>query len=343
MRTPEFVVDLTQEPERRFEEIGKSCRRNLHKLLPKMRKEFLAEFPKVSRGIIQGALDAAINFISVTLAEHEYTRELVGLAYSAGVEFEDLLLANVVYDISAGFKIKGLGCTGFVHGGPPQPLIGRAMDWFMPEGIGKETILIRYRGADYEVISVGFPGVNGVISGMSSVGVAITVNQRTPDDAWISLPNWATPTLWRVREILENSTGYASARRMVTKEEMASPSFLLMCGSKPGEASFVMSDGKNHEVYPIAKGETQAVSNHVPGGTLPLPDLAPSSLERFNAMFDRAAGMPEATIQHAKQAIGLWPVNCDRTVHQMVLCPAEGSLHLRCPDLGQRSYSAFYV
>ena len=94
---------------------------------------------------------------------------------------------------------------------------------------------------------------------------------------------------------------------------------------------------------PISKGETQAVSNHVPGGTLPHPDLDPSSLERFNAMFDRTVDMPEATIKGAKQAIGRWPVTCERTVHQIVLCPAEGSLYLRCPDLGQRSYSVFYV
>ena len=95
--------------------------------------------------------------------------------------------------------------------------------------------------------------------------------------------------------------------------------------------------------YSISRGETQAVSNHVPGVTLPLPDLTPSSLERFSAMFDRAARMPAATIKDAKQAIGRWPVNCDRTVHQRVLCPADGSLHLRCPDLGQRSSTVLNV
>jgi len=290
-------------------------------------------------------LDASLWTFSKTLEAHEYMRELKGLAVAANVDVKDLLLGNLLYDFSAGLKVSGVACTGFVHGGPKSPLIARAMDWNIPEGIGEWSTVLRYQGGnsgeEYEILTVGFPGFNGIISGISSEGVAITVNQRTPDEKRLNVPNWATPTLWRVREVLENSSNYATAYDMITEEVMASPAFFLMCGRESGESCLVMSDGVNQEHVDVSEGETQAISNHVSGGRLPDGDFDDAtSEERFDAMYIRAEAMSTANIDSAKRALGEWPVECDRTVQQMVLCPAKNELQLRCRDISD-AYQVF--
>jgi len=316
-------------------------------LIPSKAVPFLLEIAGVNslEGVLNAALDASLWTFSKTLAAHEYMRELEGLAVAANVDVKDLLLGNLLYDFSAGFKLPGVACTGFVHGGPKSPLIARSMDWNIPEGIGAWSTVLRYQGGgsgeEYEILTLGFPGFNGIISGLSSEGVAITVNQRTQDEHFMKLPNWATPTLWRVREVLEGSADYASAYDMITEEVMASPAFFLICGKEPGESCLVMSDGANQEHVDVSVSETQAISNHVPGGCLPEEDFEDAtSEERFAAMYLRAEAMRTADINSAKRAIGKWPVECDRTVQQMVLCPAKNELHLRCRDISN-AYELF--
>lgn len=296
-------------------------------------------------GKLNALIDMSLWTFTMTLAKHPYMRELNGLAKAAKVDVKDLLLGNLLYDFAAGFKLPGVGCTGFVHGGPKSPLIARAMDWNIPEGIGEWSTVLRYQGGDpgyeYELLTVGFPGFNGIISGLSSEGVAITVNMRTPDEHFFKLPNWATPTLWRVREVLEEASDYASAYDLITEEVMASPAFFLMCGRESGESCLVMSDGTYQEHVDVSEGEKQAISNHVPDGDLLDQDFDDAtSEERFDAMYLRAEAMRTADLKSAKRAIGEWPVECDRTVHQIVLCPAKKALHLRCRDIS-KGYQLF--
>lgn len=348
-RIPEFVIDLNLNPEDRFHDLGHYCRTDLGDLLNEVREEFTSEvlewIPNINRKAVDFSIDIALSFVRRSLHRHEYMRELEGLADAAEIDVNNLLLGNLMYDLSAGFKLPGIGCTGFVHGGPKSPLIARAMDWSFPEGIGEKTIVLRYQGGDgsdaYEILTVGFPGLNGVISGISSEGVALTVNQRTMDDVSISTPNWETPTLWRTREVLENSTDYSSAYRMICKKSMASPAFFLLCGNEPEEACMVMSDGVYQEHVDVREKTAQVISNHVPGAEGPSIDFDDAtSVERFDALFLGTQGMQTASVRAAKELLGEWPVECERTVQQMVLCPADKAMHLRCREIDAK-YQVF--
>ena len=341
MKIPEFIVDLTKDPEDRFEEIGKIYGKSLRVLLKRTESAMFSGCEALVAPILKKALKMACEFVRDSLGEHEYMQELEGLSRHAKVDVNDLVFANVVYDLTAAFKIPGIGCTGFVHGGPDNPLIARAMDWCIPEGIGSYSMVIRYRAKDYEVLSVGFPGINGIISGQSSVGLAMTVNQKTKDGV-VGVPNWATPTLWRIREVLENSSGYRSARRVIGSQRIASPAFVLMCGVNSGEACLVETDGSEYGFTRVGIGTTQAVANHTPEGDLLDDDFDDaSSEERYIAMKRRAAALDRADVNLAKKTLGRWPINCERTVQQMVLCPALGILELKCVDLGGTGYLQF--
>ena len=58
-------------------------------------------------------------------------------------------------------------------------------------------------------------------------------------------------------------------------------------------------------------------------------------------MKSRAAALGKADVTLAKKTLGRWPINCERTVQQMVLCPALGILELRCVDHRRTGYMQF--
>lgn len=342
MSTPEFVVDLQLEPSKRFAEIAEVYAKDLKRLLRSTRKELLADLPFGLRRMVEGAVDAVGAFFVSYLGDHPYVAELMGFAEVSGIDPEDLYLANIVYDLTAGFSLGGLvGCTGFVHGGPPAPLISRAMDWNVPSGIGKHSIVMRYRAKDHEFLSVGFPGITGVVSGISSRGFAVTVNQKFAD-GW-SMPNYALPVLWLVRDVLERGKSYGSATRLLGEQTAASPAFYLMCGSEEGQACLVESDGSSDDVTHVPAGHIQAVSNHSPFLEPPDDIEEGSSEDRLRAMTQRAARIARADVGRARAALKEWPVFHADTVHQMVLVPATGELVLRCPHRGETAYATFGV
>jgi hypothetical protein len=339
MATPEIIIDLNKSPKFRLLELGERYASELRYLIDQARTEML---DGISGAVLEAALSQFIPFVRKSLRHHEYLTELEGLSFGSDIDINDLLLINVIYDLTAGLKWPSLGCTGFVHAGPPMPLIARAMDWNIPEGIGERSVILRYRADGYEVVTAGFPGVNGVISGLSSAGFAITVNHQTRSKA--GLPNWEHPTLWCVREVLENGSNYADARRRLMKMRMASPAFLLLCGESPGEACLIETDGLKPKLWNVASGETQAISNHPLEGPLLTNDFEHgTSEERFWAMAERAAEMPYSDVEAAKKTLSRYPVKNDRTVHLMVLSPADKALHFRCTSLKQKTFSVFKI
>ena len=78
-----------------------------------------------------------------------------------------------------------LGCSTAVLPTPDCPVDARNMDWW-PEGpLARASYLIRCTdGPDWKFTSAGFPGATGVVSGLSSRGLADILNAvTTPQSA----------------------------------------------------------------------------------------------------------------------------------------------------------------
>jgi hypothetical protein len=345
MTAREFTIDLTLPPSERFREFGACHRKLLQRILPRARKELLADLPgylAFLEGVISGIADSLSAFLRSANRDHPYVQEIEGLAEAAEVDANDLYLANIIYDITAKYGILGwVGCTGFVHGGPPHPLIARNMDWDIPKGIGEHSLVLRYKARGHEFVTVGFPGVTGVISGLSSRGYAITVNQKYSES--LEWPAIVMPVLWLVRETLEQATSYDAARRRLCRYRAASPAFYLVCGRQPGESCLIESTGAADEVTRVARGDVQAVSNHSPFEE-PAEDVEDGdTYSRLDALQSRAERITRADAELARRALGRWPVCHAATAHQMVLTPATGTMQLRFPLRGERAYSVVRV
>lgn len=336
--TPEFIIDLRLAPQDRWTDFGTENRKVIRKLLMRARKE-------ASEVAFFGLITAGFGLLSRFYSDHPYIRELEGFADAVGVPIEDLYVANLAYDVASQVSaFHAIGCTSMVNGGDDStsPMIARNMDWVFPTGVGEHSCLFRFVDEHGSYLSVGFPGVTGVVSAISSHGFALTVNQAPHT----SLPSFRSlPMLWLTRLAMDEGTSFASAKRILTTTPAATSSYLMLAGTKPGDAARILSRGSSDEVMKVGRGRYAVVSNHEPGEEegYEIDDQVGDSYFRYLALEERGALVAAGDIDGAKKALSKWPVFHGDTVHQMVLVPGTGELHLKCPHRGEHEYSVYRV
>jgi hypothetical protein len=348
------VIDLRAAPEDRWREVGREHAKVIQKLLRRARRELEARslLPPSVQSLIEASLDALRRFH----ASHEYVRELDGYADAAGVDVHDLYLGNITYDFTLVAdavsdaladayhefrRLFSFGCTGFVHGGPPAPLIARNMDWTFPKGIGDHTLIFRFVKGSRSFLSVGFPGVTGVISGLSSAGFAITVNQAPLQAHMLSATQLVSlPVLWLTRHVFDESTSYRSATRRLLTTASSTPAFFLVAGRKAGEAMLVQSTGRHDVVTKVPSGQRMAIANHFITKDRD-EDGDEDSIARLRAMRRRAANLARADIVLARGTLARPPVKNADTVQRIVLAPSEGQMFLRARASNTRFQPVF--
>ena len=346
---PEHTIDLTLPPDKRLLEIGELYRDDIQLLLLRTREEVKRNAASVSNNIMATLLEkaaeaSASNFMH-TMKHHPYTLELQGLAKAANLKVRDLFLGNILYDLVSlsGMLDSLIGCTGFVYSGAvgSPNLLARAMDWNLPSGIGKLSAVFRYQGEQHEFLSVGFPGVTGVISGLSSRGFAIAVNQRFQEG--LSWPTFNMPVLWLVRSVLEEAQSYTDACGILSESSAFAPAYYLLCGAYRGQARLVQSDGDADDVIHVPEGKAQCVANHDVDEEEPEEVGQGSSEHRYGTLKKRVERISEMSVTSAKRTLAHYPVMNSDTVHQMVILPEQGEIHLACPQRDGGSYKKYMV
>ncbi len=112
----------------------------------------------------------------VRRAPPEYQAELEAVARGAGLDRSKLVVGNTLFDIK-----KIVHCSALLieaqRSGTGGPLLGRNLD-YPPAGYAHEHGLVtvyRRRPGKRGFVSVGFPGLVGVLSGMNESGLALAV------------------------------------------------------------------------------------------------------------------------------------------------------------------------
>lgn len=132
--------------------------------------------------------------------------ELHGIADGSGVPYENLLVMNTFADALLGKSPRF--CSAVAVHRADGLLVGRNLDW-VNHGIAHKSgvvFLLEPRGEE-RVLSVGWPGIAGVVTGMNDRGVVVTMNMAFSNDVE---PN-ATPVLLRIRDVLAHAPNASSA------------------------------------------------------------------------------------------------------------------------------------
>ncbi|MBS2014713.1 MAG: hypothetical protein JST00_17630 [Deltaproteobacteria bacterium] len=178
-----------------------------------------------------------------------------------------MIFLHSLYDIAIGFEHSPLlGCTGFGLGPETtkdgHALFARAFDFEAAEVFDREkaVLVIREQGK-IPILSVAWPGLSGVLTGMNAEGVAVAVNGgRARDPKAVGIP---VPIA--LREVLAVAHDTREAVELLKKQDVMISHLVFVGDAKgsfavveraPGEAAFVRESGVSGRL---------AVTNHFDG------------------------------------------------------------------------------
>jgi hypothetical protein len=159
----------------------------------------------------------------LTGGRHE--AEAASLAKVHGVAADDLVLANISYDLA----VASLGCSTALLASPEGPVLARNMDW-MPEALlAKASVLLRtHRDGEWRYTNAGFPGSMGVVSGLSARGFAVVLNAvSSPEGVNTS----GYPVLFFLRKVVEDARDFNEAYDWITTQPLTTSALISLAGS----------------------------------------------------------------------------------------------------------------
>ena len=154
----------------------------------------------------------------------EYSKEIATIAAIAGFSDEDILVANLYYDILKSY----FGCTAFSVDNGEHLFHARNLDWHTENNmLSKYTSIFDFRkGGKTLFKSVGWKGFIGVLSGMNPKKFSITLNAILSDDP----SEIAYPISLYIRDVLTKAENYEEAQKMLETKNIASDCLLLLSG-----------------------------------------------------------------------------------------------------------------
>jgi len=122
-----------------------------------------------------------------------------GIADGSGIAYEKILVLNTFADSILG---SARFCSAVAVRGKDGLLVGRNLDWINHSVAHRAGIVfILEPSGERRVMSIGWPGMVGVVTGMNDRGVVITMNMAFANDVE---PN-AVPALLRIRDALDHA------------------------------------------------------------------------------------------------------------------------------------------
>lgn len=178
-----------------------------------------------------------------------------------------MVFLHALYDIAIGFEHSPLlGCTGFGLGptstADGHALFARAFDFEAADVFDRQKAVIVFReNGKIPFLSVAWPGLQGVLTGMNAEGVAVAVNGGRAKDPRAT----GIPVPFSLREVLDTAHDTKEAIAILQKQDVMISHIVLVGDARghyavveraPGEASFVREAGDDGRI---------AVTNHFDG------------------------------------------------------------------------------
>ncbi len=159
--------------------------------------------------------------------------EMCGFAERLGVDWRDLALANLSYDL----LIASLGCSTMALATPAGPVLARNMDWVPESLLARASALCRWHRADSAAFAAaGWPGAIGVVSGLSTRGFGLVLNAVTCRER-VNVRGY--PMLLFLRRVIEDARNFREALAWLRDTPLASPGLITLVGTTNDERAVI--------------------------------------------------------------------------------------------------------
>lgn len=222
-------LDLDLDPRARYATLGEDVLRDIQTLLTAVTDD------------IPGSARNIADLVRLRTG-NRFHAEIVAMAGRAGVDWRDIMLANISYDLALSF----FGCTTIALPTSEGPVLARNMDWWPEKLLARCSYEIRYLSdSDIRFTIFGWPGSIGVVTGMSSNGFAIALNAVIGEEG---VNKTGYPVLLHLRRVLEDAADYGEALKMLTDTKLAAPALLTIVGSDNDERAVVERSPTKHAI-----------------------------------------------------------------------------------------------
>jgi hypothetical protein len=169
-----------------------------------------------------------------------FHREARDVARFAGVDWREVLLANLVYD----FVVSQLGCSTIALPTPHGPVLARNMDFWPEDLLAQASYLVRYtRCGKVVFVQAGWPGAIGIVSGQSSRGFAVVLNAVASPE---KLNLLGYPVLLQLRRVVEDARDFDQALALLANKTLATSALFTLVGTENRQRVVIERSPRHH-------------------------------------------------------------------------------------------------
>lgn len=206
----------------------------------------------------------------------EYQTEIYGLSRFASKDFDDIapqylrtLYLHGAHDIGHALSDLSLvGCTSFAVWNQKTEdgslLIGRNLDFYAGDDFAENKVIYFIKpDLGHPYMSVSWPGMIGVVSGMNMEGLTVTINAGKSDIPWVA----KTPIAILAREILQYAKNIDEAIAIAKKREVFVSESIMIGSANDGKAVLLEVSPNHFGVYDVANSSELICANHFQSDT----------------------------------------------------------------------------
>ncbi|MEO7437623.1 MAG: C45 family autoproteolytic acyltransferase/hydrolase, partial [Candidatus Binatia bacterium] len=185
--------------------------------------------------------------------------------------YQRLVYLHSLYDIALAFEHSPLlACTAFVASGAAttdgHTIVGRNFDFDVDPWFDDDKIveIVAPKNA-LAFVSVAWPGMTGVVTGMNSEGLWVNVNGGRAGE----LDSGGVPVVFTTRAVLEGAHSIDEAIAIIARDAPMASHILLLADGKTGESA-VVERAPGRALGIVREPSTTVLANHY--RTSPLKD-----------------------------------------------------------------------
>jgi hypothetical protein len=261
-----------------------------------------------------------------------YADEMAFFADAAGVSIGDVLLANCSYELLSLVESSPFGCTSgiatHVVGGP---VLVRSMDWGLNGLLGDASSWHEFREGGRTFVTLGVPGLVGVLQGMVPGAWAACLNYAPAAE----LPGFDFGPVFLLRHALETCDTYHDALRLLRDEPLSAAAFFTLVGTTPVEACVIERRRRDAAVRRPRCTAIAAANDHVVARLRSWNDAdyeADSTRRRAAIAWSLQDLSASSDIRQCLRAANGRPVTNELTEQRVAFQPATGerAASVRC-------------